>query len=57
MSRDTYITDEACGERWRLMLGDSCERLALCVLVKRQHRSVRHSFGVDAYPVGKAAGR
>ena len=25
---DTYLTDVAAGERWRLMLGDSCERLA-----------------------------
>lgn len=24
----TYQTDEAAGERWRLLLGDSCERLA-----------------------------
>lgn len=24
----TYQTDEAVGERWRLLLGDSCERLA-----------------------------
>lgn len=23
-----YITDEACGDSWRLLLGDSCERLA-----------------------------
>jgi DNA modification methylase len=28
VSRDAYITDEACGESWRLMLGDSCERIA-----------------------------
>lgn len=28
MSEDAYITDEACGEGWRLLLGDSCERLA-----------------------------
>lgn len=25
---DLYITDEAAGDHWRLMLGDSCERLA-----------------------------
>lgn len=25
--RDSYVTDEARGEGWRLMLGDSCERL------------------------------
>lgn len=25
---EAYVTDEAHGERWRLMLGDSCERLA-----------------------------
>lgn len=25
---DAYITDEAEGENWRLLLGDSCERLA-----------------------------
>lgn len=25
---DPYTTDEAAGEHWRLMLGDSCERLA-----------------------------
>lgn len=25
---DTYTTDEASGESWRIMLGDSCERLA-----------------------------
>lgn len=25
---DAYITDDAAGENWRLMLGDSCERLA-----------------------------
>lgn len=28
MSHDAYITDDAEGEGWRLMLGDSCERLA-----------------------------
>lgn len=28
MTTDLYVTDEAAGERWRLMLGDSCERLA-----------------------------
>lgn len=28
MSMDTYVTDEATGEGWKLMLGDSCERLA-----------------------------
>jgi DNA modification methylase len=27
MSHDAYITDEARGDRWRLMLGDSCERI------------------------------
>ena len=25
---DSYVTDEAAGESWRLLLGDSCERLA-----------------------------
>jgi DNA modification methylase len=25
---DTYVTDDAAGEGWALMLGDSCERLA-----------------------------
>lgn len=25
---DNYVTDDAYGESWRLMLGDSCERLA-----------------------------
>lgn len=25
---DPYVTDDAAGEHWRLMLGDSCERLA-----------------------------
>lgn len=25
---DTYVTDEAGGDQWRLLLGDSCERLA-----------------------------
>jgi DNA modification methylase len=25
---DMYVTDEAAGEGWRLLLGDSCERLA-----------------------------
>lgn len=25
---EAYVTDEAAGENWRLMLGDSCERLA-----------------------------
>ena len=25
---DTYLTDEAAGEAWRLLLGDSCERLS-----------------------------
>ena len=25
---DMYVTDEAVGETWRLLLGDSCERLA-----------------------------
>ena len=25
---EAYVTDEAHGERWRLMLGDSCERMA-----------------------------
>lgn len=28
MSADSYITDEAAGETWRLLLGDSCERMA-----------------------------
>ena len=28
MSEDMYVTDEAAGENWRLLLGDSCERLA-----------------------------
>lgn len=28
MSYDTYVTDVAEGNGWRLMLGDSCERLA-----------------------------
>lgn len=28
MTTDPYITDDARGERWHLMLGDSCERLA-----------------------------
>jgi hypothetical protein len=28
MTDDTYVTDEEHGDRWRLMLGDSCERLA-----------------------------
>lgn len=28
MSMDDYTTDDAHGEGWRLMLGDSCERLA-----------------------------
>jgi DNA modification methylase len=28
MSQDRYETDEAQGENWRLMLGDSCERIA-----------------------------
>lgn len=27
-NEDAYITDDAHGENWRLMLGDSCERLA-----------------------------
>ena len=27
MSHDPYVTDEAEGQGWRLMLGDSCERL------------------------------
>lgn len=27
MIDDTYVTDEAAGETWRLLLGDSCERL------------------------------
>jgi DNA modification methylase len=27
MSADAYVTDDAHGEAWRLMLGDSCERL------------------------------
>lgn len=28
MNTPDYITDDAAGENWRLMLGDSCERLA-----------------------------
>ncbi|NUQ98903.1 MAG: site-specific DNA-methyltransferase, partial [Streptomyces sp.] len=28
MTTDLYTTDDASGERWRLLLGDSCERLA-----------------------------
>lgn len=28
MSHDAYRTDEARGENWRLLLGDSCERMA-----------------------------
>lgn len=28
MSNDLYVTDEAAGEAWRMLLGDSCERLA-----------------------------
>lgn len=28
MTTAPYLTDDAAGERWRLMLGDSCERLA-----------------------------
>jgi len=28
MTRDAYVTDDAHGEHFRLMLGDSCERLA-----------------------------
>lgn len=28
MSDDLYVTDDAVGEAWQLMLGDSCERLA-----------------------------
>jgi hypothetical protein len=28
MNEDTYLTDDANGQNWRLMLGDSCERLA-----------------------------
>ncbi|MDQ3274641.1 MAG: site-specific DNA-methyltransferase [Actinomycetota bacterium] len=27
-NEDAYVEDEASGENWRLMLGDSCERLA-----------------------------
>jgi DNA modification methylase len=27
MNTDTYLTDDAAGDRWQLMLGDSCERL------------------------------
>ena len=27
MSMDAYVTDQATGEGWELMLGDSCERL------------------------------
>ena len=25
---DNYITNEASGSKWRLLLGDSCERMA-----------------------------
>lgn len=28
MSADAYVTDDASGTDWRLMLGDSCERMA-----------------------------
>lgn len=28
MTTDAYVTDDASGERWTAMLGDSCERLA-----------------------------
>lgn len=28
MNQDAYITDDATGKNWHLMLGDSCERLA-----------------------------
>lgn len=28
MTADSYVTDDATGDGWRLMLGDSCERLA-----------------------------
>lgn len=28
MTDDMYLTDEAAGDSWRLLLGDSCERLA-----------------------------
>lgn len=28
MTTDMYLTDDAAGENWRLLLGDSCERLA-----------------------------
>jgi hypothetical protein len=28
MSTDTYVTDDATGDGWNLMLGDSCERIA-----------------------------
>ena len=28
MNNDTYVTDDAHGDGWHLMLGDSCERLA-----------------------------
>ena len=28
MTADPYLTDDAFGESWRMMLGDSCERLA-----------------------------
>lgn len=27
MTHDAYVTDEATGDGWRLMLGDSCERI------------------------------
>lgn len=28
MNLDEYVTDDAAGQNWRLMLGDSCERLS-----------------------------
>lgn len=28
MTTDAYMTDDATGEQWRLMLGDACERLS-----------------------------
>lgn len=28
MSTDMYVTDDAAGDNWQLMLGDSCERLS-----------------------------
>lgn len=36
--KDGYVTDDASGQGWRLMLGDSCERLA-----ELEERSIDHS--------------